>query len=232
MAKFKVGDKVIAKKDTPYTVTDNGWKGTVVAIGSGSNFKVEGKSSTGGTHGYWVESKYFDLDTGCNQRIVITTDGETTLARLYAGKNVVKSAEAKCSPNDEFDFNTGALVAFSRLIHAKFTLNEEKPAVDAKPFDMVKVEGLDWKAFKAGKIVVKVTKDNFKEFIAEARKHGFTFKDNEDFNPFGDAYDTSVRILVKICHESIDVEDNEIYIVFEDGYLRVSHFCKGKEYIW
>ena len=216
MAKFKVGDKVIAKKDTPYNVTNNGWKGTVVAIGSGSNFKVEGIDTFGHIHGYWVESKYFDLD--CNQRIVITTDGKTTLARLYAGKNVVKSAEAKCSPEDKFDFKTGALIAFSRLIDAKLTFNEEKD--------------LNWKAFKAGKIVVKVTKDNFKEFIAEARKHGFTFKDNEDFNPFGDAYDTFLRILAKMCHESIDVEDNEIYIVFEDGYLRVSHFYEGKEYIW
>lgn len=50
------------------------------------------------------------------QKIVITTDGKTTLARMYEGKTVIKSAEAKCSPADEFDFNLGAKIAFGRLM--------------------------------------------------------------------------------------------------------------------
>ena len=49
-------------------------------------------------------------------KIVITTDGKTTLARLYDGKRVVKSAEAKCAPSDTFDFATGAKLAFGRLM--------------------------------------------------------------------------------------------------------------------
>jgi hypothetical protein len=34
----------------------------------------------------------------CNSKIVLTSDGTTTLARLYDGDKVIKSAEAKCVP--------------------------------------------------------------------------------------------------------------------------------------
>ena len=49
------------------------------------------------------------------QKIVITTDGKTTLARLYEEEKVVKSAEAHCSPDDKFDFSVGANLAMERL---------------------------------------------------------------------------------------------------------------------
>lgn len=53
-----------------------------------------------------------------NKKIVITTDGVETIARFYDGKKVIKSATAKCSPDDTFDFNIGAKIAFERLIGA------------------------------------------------------------------------------------------------------------------
>lgn len=55
------------------------------------------------------------LEPVCNAKIVITTDGKETLARLYEDGNVVKKATARCSPNDEFDFSVGAKIAFERL---------------------------------------------------------------------------------------------------------------------
>lgn len=51
-----------------------------------------------------------------NRKIVITTDGVETLARLYEGNKVIKTATAKCSPDDTFDFEVGARTAFDRLI--------------------------------------------------------------------------------------------------------------------
>lgn len=54
-----------------------------------------------------------------DKKIVITTDGKTTLARLYEDKKVVKTAKAKCSPEDEFDFIAGAELAFERLTQNK-----------------------------------------------------------------------------------------------------------------
>lgn len=53
------------------------------------------------------------------QKIVITSDGKTTTARLYDGKTVLRSAEAKCSPKDTYSFEAGALIAFERLISKK-----------------------------------------------------------------------------------------------------------------
>lgn len=49
------------------------------------------------------------------QKILIMTDGVTTTAKLLDGKQVIKTAEAKCFSGDKFDFNLGATIALSRL---------------------------------------------------------------------------------------------------------------------
>lgn len=53
------------------------------------------------------------------QKIIVTTDGKTTLARLFDGKTMVKRAEAKCAPSDVFDFGIGAELAVKRLMGEK-----------------------------------------------------------------------------------------------------------------
>lgn len=68
-----------------------------------------------GYAGLWYEDE-FDLTLVPLPKIVITTDGKTTLARLYDGKKIIKTAEAKCHPEDEFDFAIGANLAFERLM--------------------------------------------------------------------------------------------------------------------
>lgn len=65
------------------------------------------------------------------QKIVVTTDGKTTLARLFDGKKMVKRAEAKCAPSDTFNFNTGANLAFNRLVYG-IDYNPQDVAVKAK----------------------------------------------------------------------------------------------------
>ena len=55
------------------------------------------------------------LEPVCDARILITTDGKVTLARLYEDGEVKKSARAECSPDDTFDFSLGAKLAFERL---------------------------------------------------------------------------------------------------------------------
>lgn len=52
-------------------------------------------------------------------KIVITSDGKNTLARMYDGKKIVKEAKAICSPDDTFDFETGAILAFRRLMETE-----------------------------------------------------------------------------------------------------------------
>lgn len=48
-------------------------------------------------------------------KIVITTDGKTTTARLFDGKRLIRSAESKCHPDDAFDFEVGAKLAVDRI---------------------------------------------------------------------------------------------------------------------
>ena len=66
--------------------------------------------------GGWAWTENCIAGLACENKIVITSDGEKTLARLYDGKKVVKTATAKCSPDDKFSFETGAKIAFERLI--------------------------------------------------------------------------------------------------------------------
>lgn len=283
--KFKVGDKVIAKKNTPYRITDNGWKGVVTRVNSNGTICVNGNGLFGEI-GATVNAEYFDLDircnqkTECNQTVVITSDGKTTLARLYQNNSVVKTAKAKCSPDDEFDFEYGANLAYSRLMGLELITAEETASfkkgdrvritantnshnfeigsvvtiisdkvnsagqwkcrgIDCnnridywfvKESDMSKVEGLNWIAFKAHKIAVKVTKDNFKKFVIEAKKHGLKFTPDENFNPFESFADTFFRCFV---HDKITIKPNEIYIIYDDYSLKVSHFLNDlEEFVW
>ena len=123
--KFKVGDIVRGISGSPYRVTNEDMtKGVVVELeefGYCENVmikvlehrtKPEEIEET-----FSVNSKYFELYD--YNKIVITTDGNKTLARLYENNEVIRTAEAKCSPEDTFDFETGAKLAFERLMKKK-----------------------------------------------------------------------------------------------------------------
>lgn len=64
--KFKVGDKVVAHKNTPYVITNNGWTGTVVELLdpektlNGDDIYVEDDYGTR----FYLKSEYFDLYEG------------------------------------------------------------------------------------------------------------------------------------------------------------------------
>lgn len=86
---------------------------------------VKGKSG----HCWWYHSNQnvFEIVKRTDKKIVITTDGAETLARLFDGNKVIKTATAKCSPADTFDFATGAEIAFNRLMGVKAVKEEKKP---------------------------------------------------------------------------------------------------------
>ena len=123
--KFKVGDIVRGMKKSPYGITnENMTKGKVVVVGSyGEDADIIVKVLEHKTKPEWIEytfpvnSKYFELYD--YNKIVITTDGNKTLARLYENNEVIRTAEAKCSPEDTFEFETGAKLAFERLMEKK-----------------------------------------------------------------------------------------------------------------
>lgn len=76
--------------------------------------------------GGWVWRENCIAGLACEKKIVITTNGAETFARLYDGEKVVKTATAKCSPDDNFDFETGARYAFSRLLNKDDAQEEPK----------------------------------------------------------------------------------------------------------
>ena len=172
--KYKIGDKVRI-----HNVTDHrrDYNGTVVTI---RNINPNGKTlyKSNITH-YGVKEKdigfvFWEDELASvpvnTRKIVITSDGVETLARLYDGNKVIKTATAKCSPDDTFDFEVGARTAFDRLIESPLTKalkSLSKAAADlAKNFKPFKFEV--GKQYADGNNVIEIT-DAKNEGICFAR---------------------------------------------------------------
>lgn len=137
--KYKVGDKVRVigdlKKGWRYYMADKKTSNTAVSAMEklkGQVVTISGRNPNGQHHVKecpcgifgeycWTDEIFEPVAETCNKKIVITTDGTKTLARLYEGNKVVKTAMAKCSPEDTFDFATGARLAFERLRESEET---------------------------------------------------------------------------------------------------------------
>ena len=78
-----------------------------------------------------------------NQQIHITTDGKTTYAVLKQNGKVLSRSEAKCHPDDKFDFETGAKIALDRLEIKK---EVDEPKNPFKPGNIVECI-FDFKVF-------------------------------------------------------------------------------------
>lgn len=164
-------------------------------------------------HCWWCKESEL-VKVVCSDKIVITTDGKTTTAKMYDGKKVVKTAIAKCSPEDEFDIMTGTMIALSRLFDSAIRFLE--------PFD--------WDAFKNDELFVQVTKDNFDEFIEEAEKHDCFFHNNNKVNPF--KYPNLMKTLfyalflfeVSGADKKQTAPDNSVFIGYKDNAIRFTLF--------
>ena len=127
--KYKVGDKVriVSKWGKGCCQNRSGkmdkWLGKVMTVRYVSERwyqMVEDSENSTENSGYgWLWNDNCIAGLACENKIVITSDGEKTLARLYDGKKVVKTATAKCSPADKFSFETGAKIAFERLFNSE-----------------------------------------------------------------------------------------------------------------
>ena len=102
--KYKVGDKVRIVSE---------WGKGCCQNNSGKYRMVEDAEDNEKRGWCWTENWIAGL--ACENKIVITSNGAETLARLYDGNKVIKTATAKCSSDDKFSFETGAKIAFERL---------------------------------------------------------------------------------------------------------------------
>ena len=134
MAKYKVGDKVRIVDHRTYNMNPYGkmnkWLGKVMTIRGLSSF------------GYWMEEDYGEylgdgwmwddsMISGLAEperepcTVGLRFDGMITTATLKRGGRDVKTAEARCNPEDTYRRAEGARVAVERLFEKK--RKEDKP---------------------------------------------------------------------------------------------------------
>lgn len=117
--KFKVGDKVRIKNGLVNGIRYDGVYFTYgMAELGGKVFTVE-RTEAGGRYylndgyGYcWTEST---LDEPIEEKLIIYCEGNKTIAKYFKGDKII-TAEAKCTPKDEFNFGYGAKLAMDRAI--------------------------------------------------------------------------------------------------------------------
>lgn len=121
--KFKVGDKVRTTAKCVYFEV-----GIIATVEVVDNMPTEMPYRiSNGVNTAWVATNEIEAISSSTKSIHIYTDGNTTTAILKDGKETVKTATAKCSPEDTFDFETGAKLAFDRL------MGTDKNPVKGKP---------------------------------------------------------------------------------------------------
>lgn len=116
--RYKIGDKVVIDYSNIEFIHPFKCRNVVGIV-------TEYSSNRNSDTPYWVCSEEIPTGVYCavkclaselnNSKIIITTDGKTTTAKIYEDGKVIKTATAKCNPEDEFDFMTGAKLAFERL---------------------------------------------------------------------------------------------------------------------
>lgn len=143
MSKFNVGDKVKILDGSKIKDYIGGW------VDPGMNMYVGQTAIVRSVHydparGWWYRLKLPGFCSGCkwderglekalrtkdgaDQKIVIYRSGLSVIAKDYS---TGKTAEAKCSPADAFDFHTGAKLAFTRLVDPD---REAKPNEPEEP---------------------------------------------------------------------------------------------------
>lgn len=117
--RFNAGDKVYIKK-----VTDKAeiWYqiGDVFTIDHvdayESSMKYRGIRQSDGMK-LWLYNADISAYKEKYPVIVITSDGKETKARVLEGHKTIREATAKCNDKDTFDFETGAKIAFERLMN-------------------------------------------------------------------------------------------------------------------
>lgn len=172
--KFKVGDVVKPNKkaDENYTITTT----SVVREAIVTELRdytmeikiIKGSCSVGEV--FTVEEKCVDLVRKAKQETIVIYRKDNKVVAL--DKSTGEKAEAKCNPADEFDFRTGAKLAFNRLmgedvkidngvreVKRKAKVGEYVKIVDAHPYLIPYKNGDIFKVISTSKPGVVIEKD-------------------------------------------------------------------------
>lgn len=172
--KFKVGDVVKPNKkaDENYTITTT----SVVREAIVTELRdytmeikiIKGSCSVGEV--FTVEEKCFDLVRKAKQETIVIYRNDNKVVAL--DKSTGEKAEANCNPADEFDFRTGAKLAFNRLmgedvkpdngvreVKRKAKVGEYIKIVDAHPYLIPYKNGDVFKVISTSEPGVVIEKD-------------------------------------------------------------------------
>ena len=120
--KFKVGDRVVGV-GTCCGLDINGKVGTVAVVTSSGDIGIQFDDHIGGHnlgghskngHGWWV--CHYQIKPVQDEVIVIYRKDDSVIA---LNKATGEKTTARCHPDDKFDFEIGAKVAFDRLVGSK-----------------------------------------------------------------------------------------------------------------
>lgn len=128
----------------------------------------------------WFESgSYFEScltpDNISDEKIIIQRIDNDVIATRYKGDTEVNFAIAKCHPDDKFNFEIGADIAFNRLQNKLYTCNSD----------------FDWVGFENGEFDVFLTKETQYSFLYCAETLGFKWRTGTNptkFMPDGDIW--------------------------------------------
>lgn len=140
MAKFKVGDKVFFSKKLVENEQYDRFTYFSCIMPKGIEFEVIDVNSNSTGVWYGVRSKSNDrvavsgemielVEQPSREFIVIHRSGNVITAEHRLNREIIKSAKATCAPSATFDFDTGAKLAFDRLMGRE----EPKPAPAPEP---------------------------------------------------------------------------------------------------
>lgn len=147
-------------------------------------------------------------------KIVVCRDGNRVSASLYKNGKKVATGVAKCSPEDTFNFATGARIAFDRLMIKD---NSSSTADDSNRVVVLSV----WTRFELGKMAVQVNRDNIDDFLKECEERGYTWRCGDkatERNPFRD-YDGLSPVGVVVFEILKMVPKDSIWIRMHEGKL-------------
>lgn len=161
------------------------------------------------------------------QKIVVMQDKNRVTATLYKDGKKVAAGVAKCSPEDIFDFKTGARIAFDRLMVKNPSMNREEIYNETKKIlsaadDSKRVVALStWTMFELGKMAVQVNRENIDDFLKECEERGYTWRCGDkatERNPFRD-YDGLSPVGVVVFEILKMVPKDSIWIRMHEGKL-------------
>lgn len=161
------------------------------------------------------------------QKIVVVQDKSRVTASLYENGKKVAAGVAKCSPEDTFDFSTGARIAFDRLMSEKPSPSREDIYHKTKEIlsaadDSKKVVALSvWTRFELGKMAVQVNRETIDDFLKECEERGYTWRCGDkatERNPFRD-YDGLSPVGVVVFEILKMVPKDSIWIRMYEGKL-------------